>query len=319
MSGSSSSSSEGPSFELVDKTAFVNVLCHMKKLKQQFNLMIGPNGVKTSFMDSSHASLYEMQLLPSFFSKYDCDDRTYIIGLNAELLHKYVNLLARGSHKIRCGVRLIDGQPAQFEIESFSNEEEPRAMVDLCLLEIEEDTYAGPRMENAATIQCSHGFFNSEIMTLASECEDLAFVITPPPKSADQKDCVVVNFRNDMAKGQRILMDGEEDAKNDNGAISVSVNVPSTRIVNMSTKLWATIFSGSFNSHQILVELRENDAYTATPSTVTIWLDGTPSLSSASEEDMETEDGDAGRLSSSEKIGSYIRIYVAPRVDATDD
>lgn len=74
---------------------FVNVFQHLKLFSVNINLHISQEKLYIQGMDSSHVSIYELNLLSSWFDEYDVTEDT-IIGLNSGILFKILNARGEG-------------------------------------------------------------------------------------------------------------------------------------------------------------------------------------------------------------------------------
>jgi proliferating cell nuclear antigen PCNA len=102
---------------------FVNVFQHLKLFSTNINLQISTERFYIQGMDSSHVSIYELNLLSSWFDEYNVTEAT-VIGLNSGILFKILNARGQGQsinmHMEGDDIFELDLSSAQENKESFN-------------------------------------------------------------------------------------------------------------------------------------------------------------------------------------------------------
>ena len=116
----------------------LTILKNLKSICVHANFQFTENGLYSQGMDSSHASLYELQITKEWFSEYELD-QDILIGLNTEMLFKAMNCVDDGQ-TVELGtskkgdkfiLRLIDGKyNKDFEIPIMDIDEEQLEIPD---------------------------------------------------------------------------------------------------------------------------------------------------------------------------------------------
>jgi proliferating cell nuclear antigen PCNA len=126
---------------ITDKSKTNKLLTILKNLKSicvHANFQFTENGLYSQGMDSSHASLYELQITKEWFSEYELD-QDILIGLNTEMLFKAMNCvddgqtveLATSKKGDKFILKLIDGKyNKDFEIPIMDIDEEQLEIPD---------------------------------------------------------------------------------------------------------------------------------------------------------------------------------------------
>ena len=92
---------------------FVNVFQHIKLFSMNINIHIKTDKVYIQGMDASHVSIYELNLLSSWFDEYNVE-MDEVIGVNSGILFKILN--ARGTGQ---GITIqVDGDNLEIELTS---------------------------------------------------------------------------------------------------------------------------------------------------------------------------------------------------------
>jgi hypothetical protein len=95
---------------------FVNVFQHLKLFTTNINIHIKTDKIYIQGMDASHVSIYELNLLSSWFHEYNVDTDE-VIGVNSGILFKILN--ARGAGQ--CIIIHIDNDNLEIDLTSEEN------------------------------------------------------------------------------------------------------------------------------------------------------------------------------------------------------
>lgn len=71
---------------------FACILRHLKNISSNIEMVINPTNLYVQGMDCTHVSLFEINLLESWFAEFDVD-KQYNLGINCELVFKILNCL----------------------------------------------------------------------------------------------------------------------------------------------------------------------------------------------------------------------------------
>lgn len=74
---------------------FVNVFQHLKLFSANINLQISKERFYIQGMDASHVSIYELNMLSSWFDNYNVEKDT-VVGVNSGILFKILNARSQG-------------------------------------------------------------------------------------------------------------------------------------------------------------------------------------------------------------------------------
>ena len=142
---------------------FVNIFQHLKLFSTNINIHIGCDKVYIQGMDGSHVSIYELNLLSSWFDEYNVDEAV-VIGVNSGILFKILN--ARGS-----GQNInMDITGDNFEIELTSSEENKENFnkyFKVPMIDNEEEMMEIPESDYQLSISMSSKKFKSVIDQLS--------------------------------------------------------------------------------------------------------------------------------------------------------
>tara|TARA_B110000046_G_scaffold184881_2_gene224687 strand:+ start:1607 stop:2416 length:810 start_codon:yes stop_codon:yes gene_type:complete len=151
---------------------FVSIMKNLKNFSQDVEFVVSENGVYTQGMDSSHCCLFEMILKNDWFDKFSTD-KSYVLGLNCELLAKVLNCLEQSQKII---MKYTEDSDYLFISLSPNDGETSIAKVfQLRLMDIESNILEIPDTEYSADIAMSSDDFAKLVNQLSIFGKDIMF------------------------------------------------------------------------------------------------------------------------------------------------
>ena len=77
----------------VKVSQFSSIMKNLKNFSSDIEIIINEHRLYAQGMDSSHVCLYELVLYNDWFCEYNVD-KSYVLGLNCEMLSKVLNCLS---------------------------------------------------------------------------------------------------------------------------------------------------------------------------------------------------------------------------------
>ena len=121
---------------------FTLIFQHIKSFTDFVNLSFQEEKLYIQAMDSSKISVFEVNLMKSFFSTYDFDENE-VIGVNVNLLFKILNIRDK-KQKLELNVENGDKLNIEFTSDDVSI---MNKTLQISLVEIEEDVFGIPDMD----------------------------------------------------------------------------------------------------------------------------------------------------------------------------
>lgn len=140
---------------------FTLIFQHIKSFTDFVNLSFQEEKLYIQAMDSSKISVFEVNLMKSFFSTYDFEENE-VIGVNVNLLFKILNIRDK-KQKLELNVENGDKLNMEFTSDDVSI---MNKSLQISLVEIEEDIFGIPDMEYNVSIVMSSTRFTDTINDL---------------------------------------------------------------------------------------------------------------------------------------------------------
>ena len=140
---------------------FTLIFQHIKSFTDFVNLSFHEEKLYIQAMDNSKISVFEVNLMKSFFSTYDFQE-SEVIGVNANLLFKILNIRDK-KQKLELNVENGDKLNVEFTSDDVSI---MNKSLQISLVEIEEDVFGIPDMEYNVSIVMSSVRFTDTINDL---------------------------------------------------------------------------------------------------------------------------------------------------------
>ena len=183
---------------LENAATFTMVFQHIKNFADFINMTISEEKLYIQAMDTSKISVFEVKLMPSFFSTFELSE-TETIGINVPLFHKILSVRNK-AQKINLVTEIggdkLDVSYTSDDVSIFNKD------LQIPLVDIDEELFGIPEMEYNVGITLASSKFSDIINdlklfddTFTINCEDEKVVIGSE-KSESGKMSVTLNQAN---------------------------------------------------------------------------------------------------------------------------